>query len=390
MQSINRKIPRNDEPSNRMTSSKILTVTLGFPLLLPLAWSFGIMLFRDYQTPRAEARRVFDEEERKMQGEFGKASRSTVLWGMWMPDLDSIHPAMARFWLFSPRRWVGAIGLGCCVLVFSLWTWCAVSYVDIAPAVPDTTGFMDDDYGPAPVLAALPFYPTADTRLNELIESIMDYEDVDKAVLAMEALEREARPEWRDTLYQALQVKDQFFFREGVAPAVVRLDGVRALPRLLAALRLGAAEGHDNDGLVGTIWDLTDEHKSEVAEILLLMAASTDAGERESAAWLLGSVHDQVQPEVLIKLAADPVSDVRRSAFGSLSSFKGNEAVFECLVRGLHDPETSVVVAAAGAMGHFGDPRALPLLKALKTRLPAQSHWIFETSIERLQKPQPK
>lgn len=375
---------------NDMTGSKILTVLLGFLLLLPLAWSFGIMLFRDYQTPRAEARRIFDEEERKMQGEFGKTSRGAMLWGMWMPDLESIHPAMARFWLFSPRRWVGAIGLGCCVLVFSLWAWCAVSYVDIAPAVPDTTGFMDDDDGPSPELAALPFYPTADTRLNELIEAIMDYEDVDKAVMAMRALEREAKPEWRDTLYQALQVKNQFFFREGVAPAVVRLDGVRSLPRLLGALRLGAAEGHDNDGLVGTIWDLTDGHKSEVVKILLPMATSSDAGERKSAAWLLGSVHDQIQPEVLIKLAADPVSDVRQSAFGSLASFEDSEAVFECLVRGLDDPETSVVVAAAGAMGYFGDLRALPLLKALKTRLPPQSHWIVEQSIDRLEKSQPK
>jgi len=155
---------------NDMTGSKILTVLLGFLLLLPLAWSFGIMLFRDYQTPRAEARRIFEEEERKMQGEFGKTSRGTMLWGMWIPDLDSIHPALARFWLFSPRRWVGAIGLACCVLVFSLWTWCAVCYVDIAPAVPDATGFMGDDDGPPPELAALPFYPTADARLNELID----------------------------------------------------------------------------------------------------------------------------------------------------------------------------------------------------------------------------
>ncbi len=376
---------------NDMTGSKILTVLLGFLLLLPLAWSFGIMLFRDYQTPRAEAQRIFDEEESKMQGESGtQSSRTTMLWGMMIADLDSIHPAMARFWLFSPRRWVGAIGLGCCVLVFSLWTWCAVSYVDIAPAVPDTTGFMDADDGPSPELAALPFYPTGDTRLNELIESIMDYEDVDKAVMAMQALEREARPEWRDTLHQSLQVKEQFFFREGVAPAVVRLDGVRSLPRLLEALRLGTAEGHDNDGLVGTIWDLTDGHKPEVAEILLPMAASADAGERESAAWLLASVHDQIRPEVLIKLAADSVSDVRQSAFGSLASFEDSEAVFECLVRGLDDPETSVVVAAAGAMGYFGDPRALPLLKALKTRLPPQSHWIVEQSINRLEKSQPK
>lgn len=343
------------------------------------------MLFRDYQTPRAEARRVFDEEERKMQGEFGKTSRNTVLWGMWMPDLDSIHPAMARFWLFSPRRWVGAIGLGCCVLVFSLWTWCAVSYVDIAPAVPDTTGFMDDNDGPSPELAALPFYPSEDSRLNELIESIMDFNDVNKAVSAAKDLEREARPEWRETLYQALRVKDEFFFRELVAPAVVHLDGVSALPRLLEALRLGSDEGHDNDGLVGTIWDLTDGHKSEVAEILLPMADSADAGERESAAWLLGSVHDQVQPEVLIKLAADSESDVRQSAFGSLSLFKGNEAVFDCLVRGLHDPESAVVRAAASSMGYFGDQRALPLLKELKSRVPPQDHSIIEQSIKSLE-----
>jgi len=208
--------------------------------------------------------------------------------------------------------------------------------------------------------------------------------------MAMQALEHEAKPEWRATLHQALQVKDQFFFREGVAPAVARLDGIRALPRLLEALRLGTAEGHDNDGLVGTIWDLTDGHKSEVAEILLPMATSADAGERGSAAWLLGSVHDEIRPEVLIQLAADPASDVRRSAFGSLASFEGNETVFECLVRGLDDPETMVVVAAAGAMGHFGNPRALPLLKALRMRLPTQSHWIIEQSIDRLEKPQSK
>jgi hypothetical protein len=373
-----------------MIGTKILTVMFGFLLLLPLAWSFGVMLFRDYQTPKVEARRRYEEVAQEMSKQSStRSSRTTMFWAMRIPDLDSIHLSMTRFWLFSPRRWVGLIGLGCCVLVFSLWTWCALSYVDITPKLPEPAGFMADD-GPAPEVVALPFYPTADARLNELIESIMDIDDVDKAVLSAKDLEREARPEWRDPLYQALQVKDEFFLRECVAPAVVRLDGVRSLPRLLAALSLGTAEGHDNDSLVGIIWDLTDGNKSEVAEILLLMATSADAGERESAAWLLGSVHDQVQPEVLIQLAADPVVDVRTSAFGSLSSFKGNEAVFECLVRGLEDPAPPVVKAAAGAMGYFGDPRALPLLKKLKMRLPEQSHSIIEQSIKSLEEPSSK
>ena len=224
-------------------------------------------------------------------------------------------------------------------------------------------------------------------RLAQLLDQLADTDDIDRSVEAISLLESEAAPDWLPRLHQALETPDDFYLREGVAPAVIRLEGMVALPRLIAALRLGFAEGHDCDGLQAGATDLIESDPSAAIALLLPMANSSDSADRADAAWLLGFVHSEVSPEIFVRLAADESPRVRRAACGSLASLKGHEPAFQMLIRRLDDTDEEVRISAMSSLGYFGDSRALPLLERLLGSSSERARHILDYAISSLKKP---
>jgi HEAT repeat protein len=116
------------------------------------------------------------------------------------------------------------------------------------------------------------------------------------------------------------------------------------------------------------------------------LAASENDDDRSDAAWLLGFVHHHITSDVLIRLSSDKSPDVRQSACGSLSSFKGDAQVFDALSRCLTDSDEQVRISAVSSLGYFGDQRALPLLLPLQRWASLRLHHILVFAIEQLQK----
>jgi HEAT repeat protein len=224
-------------------------------------------------------------------------------------------------------------------------------------------------------------------RLDQLLDQLGDTDDLDRSVEAISLIEAEAVPEWLPRLHKALETQEDFYLRESVAPAVIRLEGMVALPRLIAALRLGFAEGHDCDGLQANVTDLIASDPSAALPLLLPLADSSDPADRADAAWLLGFVHSDVRPDIFVRLAADDSPRVRGAACGSLASLKGHEPAFQMLVRRLDDTDEDVRISAMSSLGYFGDSRALPLLERLVGGSSERARHILEYAISSLKKP---
>ena len=175
-----------------------------------------------------------------------------------------------------------------------------------------------------------------------------------------------------------------FFVREAAAWPVARLDGLRSLPLLLTARRLGTAEGHDNDGLDTAIIEVVEGDCSGAVPVLLELSISAADVDREDAAWSLGFVHDHVPPDSLIELARVRMARVRSAALGALASYKGKEAVYSALITGLSDPSEDVAVSAASALGYFGDRRAQGAVLALQRRVFPRHKHILNYSLQQL------
>jgi HEAT repeat protein len=218
-------------------------------------------------------------------------------------------------------------------------------------------------------------------RLNQLLKA-MHSEDVDEAVGASTALNAEATVEWLPALRELLTTGGDFFVRDAAAWPVARLDGFRALPLLLRAHRLGTQDGHDNDGLDTVIIEVIEAHPSDAVPSLLEWAGSGSDADRTEAAWLLGFVH--IPPHSLLGLAKDQSPSVRSAAFGSLASFKGDEAVYSALVAGLSDESDDVAVSAASALGYYGDRRASNAVSALRDRVSSRHHHLLDYSLQLL------
>jgi hypothetical protein len=197
-------------------------------------------------------------------------------------------------------------------------------------------------------------------RLIANIRSVAD--DSDRAVEASMAL-REITDSSRIPELERLLQDEDFFVREAAVSPLISMRGIDALPLLLEALERGATEGHDNDGLAFEITELVESYKAEVAPRLLEMLRSPRSETRSHAAWLLGFVADAVSPEPMIEALKDPSPDVRSSAVGALSSFKGHAGVLAAILPLLNHAEEQVRVAAASALGYLGDPRAVPDLR---------------------------
>lgn len=202
-------------------------------------------------------------------------------------------------------------------------------------------------------------------RLYQLLDQVADTGNIDESVEAISLLEAEAVPDWLPLLHEALEIPDDSYFREGVAPAIIRLEGMAALPSLITALRLGLTEGHDCDSLQTHVTDLIESDPAAAIALLLPMTDSPDPADRADAAWLLDFVHEEVPPDLFIRLATDDSPRVRRQACGALGSLKGHEPSFQMLIRRLDDGDEEVRISAMSSLGCFWDTRALPLLEGL-------------------------
>lgn len=226
----------------------------------------------------------------------------------------------------------------------------------------------------------------SEDRLDQLLEQLADTDDLARSVEAISLIDAEAVPDWLPRLHEALETQDDFYLREGVAPAVIRLEGMVALPRLIAALRLGFAEGHDCDGLQSDVTNLIESDPSAAIALLLPLADSSDPADRADAAWLLGFVHDEVPPDIFVSLASDDSPRVRGAACGSLASLEGHEPAFQMLVLRLDDTDEDVRVAAMSSLGYLGDTRALALLERLLGNSSEQARHILDYAISSLKK----
>lgn len=200
---------------------------------------------------------------------------------------------------------------------------------------------------------------------DRIIADLHDIEDVDRAVAAMRRLDRASDRSRLPALYRLLTKGRDFFVREAAAEPIIRLDGLKALPRLLHALKLGEAERHDNDGLAFSISGLVMEQAEGAAQWLRPMLRDPSDWTRGKAAWLWGFARPATEAGPLFPLMNDPSPSVRSAAVGSLGSFEGRDDVFAALVAALEDGDDQVRSSAISALGYYGDPRALPLLEAL-------------------------
>ena len=221
---------------------------------------------------------------------------------------------------------------------------------------------------------------------DRIVADLHNVFDVDRAVKACETLDRVASESWLPRLHRLLTKDKSFFVREAAAYPVARLEGLRALPKLLHALKLGEDDGHDNDGLVAVISDVVSAHPEEEAPILLQMIRSRSERKRSDAAWLWGFAAEALTPEPLIKLLDDSSSRVRSGAIGSLPSFKGREDVFAGLVNALQDEDEEVRCAAVSSLGYFGDKRAKSPLRMLYYDSSESVRHMIEYAIEQIEK----
>lgn len=230
------------------------------------------------------------------------------------------------------------------------------------------------------------------SRREQLIADLRNidhgFDDVDRAVAAIDAIEREADESWLPELRTMLVTGGNFFVREGVAPAVIRLDGVNALPLLIQAQRLGTSENHDNDGLDAYIIGLIERHPNEAVRMIHPWLTDTDPAFRASAAWLLGYLARASLLVDIEHLARDNDPRVRSNALGALPNFPQREEVFRILTAALADPDESVRVSAVSSLGYFGDTRAIGELERLRPTTSDRLRGFIDDSVERIQHPE--
>jgi HEAT repeat protein len=196
---------------------------------------------------------------------------------------------------------------------------------------------------------------------------VEDFEgDVDAWIEAVELLDRLATPERLGDLEVMLR-HEVFCVREAAATPYARLLGAAALPLLLEAKNRGTEDGHDNDSLCAVIQDIVAHHKAETAPVLAKMMYSENARDRAHAAWLWACAEPEVQADPLLEALRDQDPNVRGSAAGSLSIFKGDTRVLPALLAASNDADPDVRVDVVSALGYLGDCAALPMLnQALK------------------------
>jgi hypothetical protein len=93
----------------------------------------------------------------------------------------------------------------------------------------------------------------------------LESDDPDRYAEACERLDKLATADHLPQLLDLLANGRDFTIREAAAVPVARLQGVAALPHLLAAMQRGTEEGHDNDLLASVITDVVSENPAGAA-----------------------------------------------------------------------------------------------------------------------------
>ena len=358
-----------------MLFPRISTILIGVLLLLPFAITFLKMIIKDKPGPTIQAE--FERMSKEMREEVNQASsrNGNVMRAIAVYECITIHPSLATVWQLSPRRWAGVVGLALVVLLLAIFVFSATNF---KPA-------FSDFYANLPEEAA----PDTDSllvtdRLSQLLNQLDDTSKIERSVEARNLLTEEAQMSWLPRLHLQLETPGDFYLRESVAPAVIRLEGMAALSRLIQALRLGFSEGHDCDSLQADVISLLESDPPAAVQFLLPMADSSDPSDRSDAAWLLGFVHKKGPPEIFLRLATDEIPKVRRSACGSLASLEGQEPAFQMLLSRLTDSDEEVRISAISSLGSFGDKRALPHLERLVTSASDRARPIVDHAISSL------
>ena len=168
-------------------------------------------------------------------------------------------------------------------------------------------------------------------------------EDVDDAVRACEELDALADASRLPELYALLARRDHDFLRGAAAFPIARLEGARALPALLGAIALRAAEGNDNDTIVALVFDVTSLEPRESEQVLAAMLGTAEPKLRALAAWACGHLPaGGSAPAALRTALVDPDADTRREAVEAASTWRGDEAVRAALKSRLDDPDARV------------------------------------------------
>lgn len=193
------------------------------------------------------------------------------------------------------------------------------------------------------------------TRLDQIYARLVDPDDAGSAASLINLLVREAMPEWLPTLHEWLETKDDDFLRAAAVPAIIKLEGLRCLPNLLVAHRLGLSEGCDNDTLDEYLFQLVEMNPVPAAAILLKLAKSAESQDRVEAAWLLDFISGEVGHEIFVELASDPSPEVRAAACSGLYHFREIAVAASAFERCLHDDDAPVRESAACAVSFGGE-----------------------------------
>lgn len=204
-----------------------------------------------------------------------------------------------------------------------------------------------------------------DEQFQTLIQNLQHFEtdaDLERAIQAAEQLSKLKDRSRLPALYKLLDETDDFFVREEVGIPILHMDGLKALPQLLAVMR---KDDHDYDGLASEIAWLVEDNAEQAAPLLLEMLRTGTLPERRDAANLLDYASDEIEPDCLLELLSSDDQELRRNAIGTLGSFIDRPEIFDMLAKlALNDNDEQVRRAAVADIGRSGNPKAAEVVKA--------------------------
>ena len=204
-----------------------------------------------------------------------------------------------------------------------------------------------------------------DQQFAALVEDLQRNEtddDFERAIQAAEQLFKLQDRSRLPALYKLLEETDDFFVREEVGIPILRMDGLKALPQLLATMR---KDDHDYDGLASEIAWFVKDNAQQAAPLLLEMLRTGTLPERRDAAHLLDYASDAIEPDCLLELLTSDDQELRQNAVSSLGSFTDRPKIFDLLAKlALQDDDEQVRRSAVSCIGSSDNPKAAEVVEA--------------------------